>query len=143
MEFIRIARKLGNSAGVLLPKKLLNCEVKVSVIKRPIDIKKIVLKSLNNFLSDIQGIYILNKNPLEVLAVSNKIRKLIKNEKIKINLVPLSIIRKDIKNEKLREKLSKAEVILNSALLDEIKKDYNFDLLNERNTLKSCSFGLL
>ena len=120
MEFIRTAKKLGNSAGVLLPKQLLGSEVKIILINKPFSIKKSVLKLIEPFLDNIMGIYVLNKKPIEFLAVSNNLKRIIKAEKIKISLVPLSIIRKDIKNSALREKLEKADAIINSALLNEL-----------------------
>ena len=40
MEFLRKAVKVGNSSGVILPKKLLGSEVKVIVVNSPINIKK-------------------------------------------------------------------------------------------------------
>lgn len=121
MEFIRTARNVGNSAGILLPKQLLGSEVKIIVIKKPMNIKREVLKLVEPFLEDIQGIYVINKKPVEVLAATGKTRKIIKNEKVKISFVPVSIIRKDIKEKAvLREKLSKAEVIMNGFLIKEI-----------------------
>ena len=120
MEFIRTAKKLGNSAGVLLPKQLLGSEVKIILINKPFSIKKSVLKLIEPFLDNIMGIYVLNKKPIEILAVCNNLKRIIKTEKIKISLVPLSIIRKDIKNSALREKLEKADAIINSALLNEL-----------------------
>lgn len=124
MDFVRKTRRVGNSAGVLLPKSLLGSEVKVSVIKRPFDIKKETLKALHSYLDDIQGIYIMNENPAEILAISTKTKSILSNEKMKISLVPLKIIKKDIQTkEKLRQKLSEAKIILNRSLIDILKKE--------------------
>ena len=122
MEFIKIAKKVGNSSGVLLPKYLLGSLVKIMVLERKIDVKKEALKLLDSNLLDILGIYVTNKNPVEILAISGNIKKIIKNERIKISIVPLSIIKKDIKNQVLRAKLAKAEIILNQLLLSELLK---------------------
>jgi len=123
MQLIRKTIKLGNSSGVLLPKSLLGSEVKITVLNRPINIKKKVLKILEKELEEIIGIYILNKEPHEILAVSEKIKKIIYNEKIRIMLVPLDLIKKDLKiKEDLKKKILNAEAILNKALLSELRK---------------------
>ena len=124
MEFLRKAVKVGNSSGVILPKKLLGSEVKVIVVNSPINIKKEALKVLDNCLEDLLGIYIINESPIEVLAISSTTKELINDEKIKISIVPLSIIKKDIKiQNKLKEKIMKAKVILNKYLLFELRKE--------------------
>lgn len=123
MEFIRKTIKLGNSSGVILPRKLLGAEVKISVINIPLDIKKEALKALDSHLDDLLGIYIIAKKPLEVLAVSSSLKKLIYNERIKILLVPLEQLKKDIKsNPELKKKISQSETILNHSLLSQLKK---------------------
>src|SRR3989338_2906923 len=106
MELIRKTIKVGNSAGVLLPKKLLGSEVKIIVVKRPVNIRKLVFKlldqNLEHHLEDVRGIYIMSKTekpiekPIEVLVISSGINETIDDEKIKINIVPFSIIKRDI-----------------------------------------------
>ena len=118
MEFLRKTIRVGNSAGVILPKRILGSEVKIIVVKRPIDIKKEVLKLLDNYFHDLIGIYITNENPLEVLAVSSKIKEIINSEVMKLSIVPLSVIKRDIKTQnKLKEKIMKAKTILNISML--------------------------
>jgi hypothetical protein len=125
MEFIKKTIKLGNSAGVLLPKKLLNAEVKITVINKPFDIKKEALKLVSPYIEDLLGIYILNNKPAEILAVSTTIKKAVKSP-IKLVIMPLEIIKKDIKqNLNLRKKILEAKVITNPKLLDELKRGYN------------------
>lgn len=118
MDFIRKTVRFGNSAGVILPKRLLGSEVKVTVVKRPFDIKKEVLKLLDSYLSDIIGIYVLSETPLEVLAVSSRVKDILNNETIKLSIVPLSVIKRDIRTQtKLKEKIMKAKTILNVSML--------------------------
>ena len=124
MALIRKTRKVGNSAGVLLPKSLLGSEVKIVVVKRPVDIKKEALRALHNHLEEIQGIYILNLEPGEILAVSTTTKAIITKPKLKITLIPLDIVRQDMKTKKeIIEKLKKAKPILNKALLSRLKKE--------------------
>lgn len=117
--FIRKAVKIGNSSGVILPKRILGSEVKVIVINRPVNVKKEILKLLENKLVDILGIYIISKKPVEVIAISSAIKEVIEENKIKISLIPLE----DIKtNLILRKKLFQSEIIMNKHLLLELKK---------------------
>jgi hypothetical protein len=133
MEFIRKTIRVGNSAGVILPKKLLGSEVKITVINRPVNIKKIIFKTLSDFLPDILGIYILNKKPIEILTITTNIKEIIEEGQVKISLVPLSLIKKDLKiNQSLRQKLSEAEVILNKSLIVELKKEAGIKLTEKR-----------
>ncbi len=115
MELYRKTVKVGNSAGVILPKKLLGSEVKVTVINQPINLKKEVLKLLEEILENIQGVYVINQKPIEVLAVSRDIKKIINEDKFKLSIVPLALVRKDL--SKIKPRLEKAEVILNKELL--------------------------
>ena len=109
---------------VLLPKKLLGSEVKITVVKRPVDIKKEVLRALYEHLEDLQGVYVINLDPGEILAVSSKTKAIITKKNLKITLIPLEIIKKDIKSKKeLRDKLKKAKSILNNLLLLKLKKE--------------------
>ncbi len=124
--FLKKAIKVGNSAGVLLPRSFLGCEVEVRILHTPINIKKDVLKILENYLEEILGIYLTNKTEkeIEILVISSGIKKIIQYEKYKINIVPLVLIKKDLKNEpRLKVKLNQAKVILNKALLFELRKD--------------------
>ena len=124
MEFLRKTVRVGNSAGVILPKKLLGSEVKITVVNMPINIKKETLRMIEDCLEDVLGIYVINKRPAEVLAISDDIKKVIQEEKIKIIIVPLSQIKKDIKtNFVLRNKLEKAGTILNKNLLSKLQKE--------------------
>lgn len=122
MDIIRRAVKVGNSSGVILPKRLLGSQVKISVVNLPLNVKKEVFRHIDFCLKEIQGLYITSKRPVEVLAISTNTKKMITTGKMKINIIPLSQIKKDLLNESLKKKLVNAEVILNQALLSELKK---------------------
>ena len=123
-EFIKDTIKVGNSSGVLLPKRLLGSKVKVKVVKKPLHVKKEVFKILEGELEDIRGAYQIEKNPVKILAISNKTKKVIKN-KIKLSIVPINKIRKDLEDRELRKKLFNSKPIINSALLKKLKKETN------------------
>ena len=132
MEFIKKTVKVGNSSGVILPRKLLGSEVKVIVVKRPLNLKKEAIKLLGPFFRDLAGIYITQENPVEILAISSALKKIIEdgNSKIKISIVPLSIIKRDLKiSSVLKEKLGRAKTILNRSLLAELRRDIRSQLI--------------
>ncbi|MBI2630457.1 DUF2080 family transposase-associated protein [Candidatus Pacearchaeota archaeon] len=124
MEFIKKAIKLGNSAGVILPKRLLGADVKVVVIKRPIHLKKLVFELLEGNLADILSVFLIGKKPLEVLAVSHSLEKVIETPQIKIKIIPLSLIKREIKTKSpIRGKIINSSPIMNSHLLSELKRE--------------------
>ena len=124
MEFLKKTRKVGNSSGVLLPRELLGSEVKIIVVNRPVNIKKESIRLLEKYFKNILGIYIINKKPAEVLAISTNLKEKIEDEGIKISIVPFSIIKQDIKTKQvLRDKLGNAGTILNHSLLVDLKKE--------------------
>ena len=124
--FIKKTIKVGNSAGVLLPRRLLGSKVKVTILNRPLNVKKDVMKILDDYLEDILGVYILNisKNMVEILAISIDLNEIIHEGKYKVNIVPLDLIKRDVKiNPRVRMKLNEAKIILNKALLFELRKN--------------------
>ncbi|MEK6820494.1 MAG: hypothetical protein AABX71_02165 [Nanoarchaeota archaeon] len=124
MDIIKKTIKLGNSAGVLLPKSLLGSEVKISVVNKPVNIKKDALKLLEPYFDELRGAYILNEEPVEVLAISSRLKKIISEDNARISIVPLVLVKRDIKtNLNLRDKIIKAGTILNRALLADLKKE--------------------
>ena len=52
------AVKLGNSAGILLPKDWLGKEVKAVLLEKPIDIKRDILRIIEPFSDEVIGIYV-------------------------------------------------------------------------------------
>ncbi|HLD98098.1 MAG TPA: hypothetical protein VI815_02140, partial [Candidatus Nanoarchaeia archaeon] len=132
-EFYRRTVKVGNSAGVLLPKSLLGAEVKVSVINMPHNLKKDALRILEPILENIIGIYIIkqefesnkesskkqeksekNRNKkTEILAVSTNIQKHFEKDNYVFDIVPLNQIKKSAKEKtQVKEKLQNAKPII-------------------------------
>ncbi len=124
-EFYRRTIKLGNSAGVLLPKSVLGSDVKVTIIHHPHNIKKEVLSVLNPILDNVIGIFLIkNENRrFESLVVSNNINRHIERGNFFVDIVSIDRIKKSIKEKKdTREKILKARPILNKTLLEELKR---------------------
>lgn len=123
--FVKKAIKVGNSAGVLLPKRLLGSEIKIIVLNKPLNIRRDIIKILENYFEEILGVYVTNvsKDLIEILAISSSLQKIIHSGKYKISLVPLTLVKKDLKiNPRVRAKLNQAKVIINRNLLNELIK---------------------
>lgn len=124
MDIIKKAIKVGNSAGIILPKKLLGADVKVSVVKMPQDLRKEALKIADSYLEEISCLLILSKNPAEILALTRNVKKLINSNNIRFILMPINQLKRDIKeNEQLRKKLLESEAVINRSLLISIIKE--------------------
>ena|SRR3989344_7172568 len=143
-QFFRRAIKVGNSAGVLLPRAFLGSQVLVRIVNPPLNIKRDTIKLLEPVLEDLLGIFLIStaentivaQNNLgnsaekiskktEILAVSTlQQTKTIEKGNYKIDIVPLLILKKSIKEKsQTREKIAKAKPILNKRLLLELKKE--------------------
>ena len=124
--FNKKAIRVGNSAGVLLPKSLLGADVRVIVLHPAINIKRDTLRFLESVIEDILGIYLIkeNQNEIEILAISTKVNRHIKKGKYEIDVVPFSIFKKSLKEKsETREKLKQAKVVMNKKLLAELQKE--------------------
>jgi hypothetical protein len=121
MEIIKRTIKVGNSAGVLLPKRFLGAEVKVIILKKEIDYKKISLRALSPYLEEIEAACIMSTSPLEIIAISSNIKKILKNSQIKITFVPKNLFIKDYRNsELLKKRIEKSVCIINKKLFLEL-----------------------
>jgi hypothetical protein len=124
MEFIKKAVRVGNSAGVLLPKSFLGAEVKIQVIKRKVDIKKEIIKLVYPMLEQVECIFMTNENPFEAIAISDEVKKILKKSGLKLSFVSFNQIKQDMKtNLLLKEKILNAKPILNNKILEELKKE--------------------
>ncbi|MBI2047204.1 nucleotidyltransferase domain-containing protein [Candidatus Pacearchaeota archaeon] len=127
-EIIKNTIKVGNSAGVLLPKEWLNTQVKV--ILQPLNIKKEVLEILieENLLKNLLGAYITGsyarneqtiESDVDILAITDSINKKIKKGRYEIILVSKENAEKQLKTNilPLLPMIKEAEVIINDALI--------------------------
>jgi len=84
MELIKTTIRVGNSAGVLLPKKYLNSQVKI--ILEPLNIEKDVIDILmkENLLTDVMGVYLTGsyareeqniESDIDILVITSNINK--------------------------------------------------------------------
>lgn len=124
--------RVGNSAGVLVPKNWINGRAKVELIAEPINIKKDIFDILEPYLADIVGIYLTGsyargeetkRSDVDVLVITQKISKKIKKEKYDILLITKNEIKDIIKNNALPllPMLKEARAIINEEYLKSVK----------------------
>ena len=139
-ELIKETIKVGNSAGVLLPKRWLNSQVKI--ILQPLNIEKDILDILikEDLLKEVQGIYIVGsyarneqtiESDIDVLVITNNLNKRIEKEKYEIILIPKENVENQLKKNilPLLPMLTEAKPILNADLI----KPYKNTKLTKRN----------
>ena len=132
MPIIKKIIKVGNSAGILVPKKWYGGEAKVELIKKPLNIKEDIIKILIPYLPSIMGIYLVGSHSrneqtkdsdIDIIAISKDITKEITNKDYHISIYPLSNIEKTIKEHPILilPRLLEAMPIINKALLENLK----------------------
>ena len=140
MEIVKNAIKVGNSAGVLLPRKWLNSQVRI--VLEPLNIEKDILEILSEekILKDIIGVYIVGsyargeqtiESDVDILAITNKLEIKVKKGKYDIMCVPEKKVEEQLKKNPLPiwPMLKEAKAIINENLI----KKYLDILLSEKN----------
>src|SRR4030042_374431 len=105
MELIKNTIRVGNSAGVLLPKEFLNTQVKI--VLQPLNIEKDVLNILlkGKILPNVLGVYLVGsyarseqtiESDIDVLIITDSL-----NDRIKNGKYDLMLVSKDLVNEKM------------------------------------------
>ena len=131
-ELIKPIVKVGNSAGVLLPREWLNGKARIELVEKPLDINSDILEILRPDLESINGIYITGsyarheeteKSDVDVLVITENIEKRLKSGKYDILLVPRETLKQRLEDDALPllPMILEAEPILNKKLLDEYK----------------------
>jgi len=128
MEIVKNAVKVGNSAGVLLPKEWLGTRVKV--ILEPLEIDKEIIEILRQeeVLKDVLGVYITGsyarreqtiESDVDILVITDKISKRIKRGKYEILCIAKKEVEKQIKKNILPilPMLKEAIPVINKALI--------------------------
>lgn len=143
-------REVGTSAGVLLPRSWLNKQVVVTLYNPKIeDITQDALKILmeRKLNQDVKGIYLYGSHArreqddysdIDILVITGKTNKLIKQDSYEILLIPESSFSKNLPDSlHYQSILKEALPILNKGLLDEYKaKKYK---LNVQKIIKEIS----
>lgn len=132
-ELIKSTIRVGNSAGVLLPKEFLNSRVKI--ILQPLDIERDILEILLNegMLKHTLGVYLVGsyargeqsiESDVDVLVITDDIDKRIKKGRYDLMLVSKGLVDEKMKKDifPLIPMMIEAKPIINKKLLDEYVK---------------------
>ncbi len=133
MELIKNTIRVGNSAGVLLPKEFLNTQVKI--VLQPLNIEKDILDILHEkkLLPQVLGIYLIGsyargeqtiESDVDVLVITENL-----NDKINRGKYDLMLVSKELVDEKMKKDIFpllpmmiEAKPIINEGLLNQYKK---------------------
>jgi len=152
-ELVKSVVRVGNSAGVILPKEWLNGKASVKLIGKPLDIKKDVFGILELYLKEIIGIYIVgsyargeqtNESDVDILAITEKENKRIVKGKYEILLISEEELRKTLNKNilPLLPMIKEAKPIINSSLIKEYvktpltKKNMKFHIETTKSALR-------
>jgi len=150
MELIKQVVRLGNSAGVVLPREWYGGEARVELVRKPLSIKEDILKILDNYLEDVLGIYLVgsyareewtSKSDVDVLVVTSNTNKRIKKGKYDVLMISSDEIKSAMKIViPIVPMMLEAVVILNKQLLEslKVKKISQRDLKWHRETTWSA-----
>jgi len=145
MELIKTAIKVGNSAGVILPKKYLNSQVKI--VLEPLNIKKDVLEIIlkEDILKEVEGIYLTGsyargeetiESDIDILIITNNLNKKIVKENYEIVCISRKEIERQIKENifPILPMIKEAKVIMNKELIQ--------NYVNEKLTKENLKWHL-
>lgn len=132
MKIERPIVRVGNSAGVVLPREWLNGRARIELVEKPLNIRKDVLQIVEPYLEDVIGIYLVGsyarkeqtrESDVDVLVISGKTAKPVVSGKYEIVISPLSSVLSVLKEhpEIIFPKIMDAEVIMNKDLLEELR----------------------
>ncbi len=132
-QLVRKIVKVGNSAGVVLPREWLNGTARVELVRKPLNIKKDVLEILEPYLEDVVGVYLTGsyareeeteKSDVDVLVITNKIGKTIEEGKYSIGLVPKASVERALENNAMMilPRVKEAKALINKELIEKYKK---------------------
>ncbi len=140
MELIKNTIRVGNSAGVLLPKEFLNAQVKI--ILQPLNVEKDILGILleERILKNTLGVYLTGsyarkeqdiESDVDVLVITDNINKKIEKGKYEIICISKENIEKQLKKNVLPifPMMIEAKAIINKELLNQ----YVNSPLSEKN----------
>ena len=131
-ELIKPIVRVGNSAGVLLPRKWLNGRAKIELVKEPIDIKRDVLEIIKYYLADIIGIYVVGSyarseqkegSDVDILIITKDIDKKIKKGRYDLMLISAETLKKELENNllPLLPMIRESRPLLNSTAVEGYK----------------------
>ena len=147
--------KVGNGAGVLLPREWYGGEAKIELIKKPLDIKNDILNILSPHLGSIFGIYLVGsyarseqkeRSDVDVLVITSDIDKRVKSGKYDLLMIGKERLHQLLKRNilPLLPMIKEAKAILNSVLIKEYSDvPINFDNLRFHTETTMSAMGVI
>ncbi|MBU2576371.1 MAG: DUF2080 family transposase-associated protein [Nanoarchaeota archaeon] len=135
-ELIKTIVRVGNSAGVILPKDWVGGVARVELIRKPLNISGDVLGLLSDYLPSILGVYLVGSyarneqtedSDVDVIAISEGLRKSIVSDKYHIEIYSLQSIEKTIEKNPLMiyPRIAESKAIFNKSLIGEFSKKFD------------------
>jgi len=149
METQGIVKNWGNSGGILVPKEWLGKQVKVKIVERTDEIKREVLKIVDNYLDEVQGIYLVGSyargdqeknSDIDIIIISETLRKAFSSGKYHIETHSLKWIKNSLQNNPIMiyPRLNEAKTIINSSLIQEIMSDLTIKKESFKEFIEDC-----
>jgi predicted nucleotidyltransferase len=124
--------KVGNSAGVILPREWLNGQARIELIKKPLNIKSEIFEILSDYLNEIKGIYLVGsyardeetlESDVDVLSITEKTNSKIESGKYNIILITEEELKDSLANNifPVLPMLKEAKTVLNGNLIESYK----------------------
>jgi len=143
IEVVKPIIKVGNSAGVLVPKEWINGSARVELITKPLDIKRDILEILNLYLEDIIGVYLVgsyardeqtDKSDVDVLVITGGLSNRIKKGRYDMLLIKKEEIDNALENEAipLIPMIMEAKPVIGKKLIEDYKKEAKLSRKNLR-----------
>lgn len=152
-KLIKPIIKVGNSAGVILPKNWLNGTAKIELVDKPINVQKDILEILKEELEDVAGIYLYGSyarreqrkdSDIDVLVITER-----KNEKIERGKYNIILISKNNLEKALAENalpiipiIKETKPIINKELIEKYKKKAELSKKNLKNDIDRIKSAL-
>jgi len=149
-ELIKQTFKLGNSAGVILPKEWENKKVRVQLIEESINKDIFEILEKKNLLNDVIGIYLTGSyareeqtinSDIDVLVITNNTNKSLKEGLYELILISKEKFYKNInKNLYITSLIKESKTILNNDLIKDYKKTTSqFPIKKHLNEIKNIA----
>ena len=134
MELIRPIVKVGNSAGVVLPREWLYGKAKIILIEKSLQPEKEVFDVLKEYLRDVVALAIVGsyargeqtaESDVDILAITKNVGKRISYGRYEIIMIPLDKIEETLRGNALPliPMFREAKPIINKALFDNYKNE--------------------
>jgi len=161
MEIIKNTIRVGNSAGVLLPKEYLNMQVKV--VLTPLNVEKDVIEILmgGGLLKEVVGVYIVGsysrgeenmESDVDVLVITNNVNKKIKKGRYELILISEAELEGQLEKNimPLLPMIKEAKAVINSGLLEKYRNTkitkknlkWHFDIVKSGLKLNKAAVNL-